>query len=143
MEKKTIKPSSASPQKKSNPVTPPPEKSQSKKSTPQKSSPQKSTPQKSSPQKSAPQKSVPPKSPPQNKIESSVRAKLKNPPPLDLPLSKEWFYCDEVMTELKVTRDVLNKFIKKGLLITHEWGGTMRINKAYLDWMIVNGMRVV
>ena len=143
MEKKPIKRSSASPQEKSILGKPPSQKSTPQKSAPQTSAAPKTSTQKRAPQKSSPQKSVPPKSPLQNKIEGSARAKLKNPPPLDLPLAKEWYYCDEVMTELKVTRDVLNNFINTGLLITHKWGGTMRINKAYLDWMIVNGMRVL
>ncbi len=76
------------------------------------------------------------------KADGSARQKLANPPPLDLPLSEKWYPFKDVMVMLKLTRPVIDRLIKSGLLITHKWGGTLRINKAYLDWMLENGKRV-
>ena len=91
------------------------------------------TPKKESPKR---------KRPSPKKADGSATEKLTNPPPLDLPLAEKWYHFKEVMTMLNLTRPVINGFIKSGLLITHKWGGTLRINKAYLDWMVESGKRV-
>lgn len=82
------------------------------------------------------------KRPSPKKPDGSASEKLSNRPPLDLPLAEKWYPFKEVMAMLELTRPVINRLIKSGLLITHKWGGTLRINKAYLDWMLENGKRV-
>ena len=91
------------------------------------------TPKKGSPKRKRPS----PKKP-----DGSASEKLANRPPIDLPLAEKWYLFKEVMVMLELTRPVVNKLIKSGLLVTHKWGGTLRINKAYLDWMLENGKRI-
>ena len=91
------------------------------------------TPKKESPKR----KRTSPKKP-----DGSASEKLANRPPIDLPLAEKWYHFNDVMIMLKSTRPVVNRLIKSGLLVTHKWGGTLRINKAYLDWMLQNGKRI-
>lgn len=82
------------------------------------------------------------KRPSPKKADGSATEKLDNPPPPDLPLGENWYLFKDVMIMLKLTRPVIDRLIKSGLLITHKWGGTLRINQAYLDWMVKNGKRI-
>ena len=82
------------------------------------------------------------KRPSPKKADGSATGKLDNPPPPDLPLAEKWYLFKDVMVMLELTRPVVDRLIKSGLLITHKWGGTMRINKAYFDWMVEKGKRV-
>ena len=66
---------------------------------------------------------------------------LKNPPPVDLPLSDTWYHFSDLMEMFKVSRSTIDRYIKSGILLTHKWGGTLRFNKTYVDWMIQNGNR--
>jgi hypothetical protein len=78
------------------------------------------------------------KRPSPKKADGSAWEKLDNPPPLDLPLAEKWYLFKDVMSMLDLTRPVIDRLIKSGLLI----GNTLRINKAYFDWMIENGKRI-
>lgn len=82
------------------------------------------------------------KRPSRKKPDGSARKKLANPPPLDLPLSDTWYHYHHLMQMFNVKREVIDGYIKSGILISHKWGGTLRINKVYLDWMIDNGKRI-
>ena len=66
---------------------------------------------------------------------------LKNLPPADLPLSDTWYHFSDLMEMFKVSRSTIDRYIKLGILLTHKWGGTLRFNKTYVDWMIQNGNR--
>ena len=82
------------------------------------------------------------KRPSPKKADGSATGKLDNPPPPDLPLAEKWYLFKDVMIMLELTRPVIDRLIKSGLLITHKWGGTLRINKAYFDWMVEKGKRI-
>lgn len=82
------------------------------------------------------------KRPSPKKADGSARKKLANPPPLDLPLADKWYQYQDLMMLLDVKRNVLTGYIRSGILISHKWGGTRRINKAYVDWMIKNGQKL-
>jgi hypothetical protein len=62
-------------------------------------------------------------------------------PPDDLPLSDVWFYSAEVEQMLKVKSRTINRWCNKGILVKHNWLGTIRFNKAYVDWLIEYGGR--
>jgi len=72
---------------------------------------------------------------------STRRKKKKIIPlyPLNLPLSDIWYTFADLMLIIKVKRGVIYSYIRKGILRPHDWGGTIRFNKAYVDWMFENG----
>jgi|GEM_PF-2732125 len=54
----------------------------------------------------------------------------------DLPLSETWFHLADLMDMFKVSRTTIDRYIRTGCLFKHKWGGTLRFNKSYVDWMI-------
>jgi len=66
---------------------------------------------------------------------------LKIQPPADLPLSDTWYHFSDLMQMFKVSRSTVSRYISKGILLYHKWGGTIRFNKTYVDWMVQNGNR--
>lgn len=72
----------------------------------------------------------------------NVRRKKKEFIPLyppDLPLSDTWYTYADLILIIKVGRGAIYRYIQMGILRVHAWGGTVRFNKAYVDWMFENG----
>jgi len=59
--------------------------------------------------------------------------------PNDLPLQEKWYTNASLQQLMEVSRGTIYSYRRKGLLRTHKWGGTIRFNKAYVDWMMENG----
>lgn len=59
--------------------------------------------------------------------------------PADLPLTDKWFTISELEIMFNVKRGVISRYRQAGILRPHKWGGTLRFNKTYVDWMIQNG----
>ena len=66
---------------------------------------------------------------------------VKQLSPDDLPLSDTWYHMDDLITMFKVKRPTIDRYRLMGILRHHKWGGTLRFNKTYVDWMIKNGGR--
>jgi hypothetical protein len=59
--------------------------------------------------------------------------------PPDLSLSEKWYTYTDLEQIINVKRGVIYGYTRKGILRLHNWGGTVRFNKAYVDWMFENG----
>jgi hypothetical protein len=72
---------------------------------------------------------------------NSPRKKEKIVPlyPPDLPLSEKWYTYADLVIMIQVKRGAIYRYIQKGILRKHYWGGTPRFNKTYVDWMFENG----
>lgn len=80
--------------------------------------------------------------PPKAASPKNHRRKKKKIVPLyppDLPLSDIWYTFADLTIKINVKRGAIYRYIKKGILRAHYWGGTVRFNKAYVDWMFENG----
>ena len=62
-------------------------------------------------------------------------------PPDDLPLSDIWFFSAELEQMFRVKPRTISRWCDKGILVKHNWLGTIRFNKAYVDWLIEYGRR--
>lgn len=76
---------------------------------------------------------------PAKKATAKKEKKVTDLPPDDLPLSDEWLTIADLVDRFQVKRGVIYRYRIEGILRAHKWGGTVRFNKTYVDWMIQNG----
>lgn len=79
------------------------------------------------------------KLPPEKKDALPKKNEIVYLSPPDLPLTDEWYTVADLMKMFKVERGAVSRYRKSGILRPHKWGGTLRFNKTYVDWMIHNG----
>jgi hypothetical protein len=106
-----------------------------------KKAPVKKTTDEKPPARKASAKKTPAKKPKSEFKKVTRKRKPIEPPPDDLPLSDTWLYFAEVEQMFKVKPRTINRWCEKGILVKHDWLGTIRFNKAYIDWMIEYGSR--
>lgn len=67
--------------------------------------------------------------------------KIYATPPLDLPLSDTWFHFSDLMERWKMTRGVVQGMKRRGILVSHLLGTSLRYNLSYAKWIEENGLQ--